>query len=150
MDPTERDWDIMRATETNEPGSRDDQLPDFRGPAVPCTPCVTRFLEEFSCWLKKNKNTQPKNSELYFIWWTFWGPQGWEAASQIALRDYSEVVREKLGYTGVLQQRPGSQNIKRSLLTKENQTSQVNELSTFLYMGKWKRGLTESIAWYAP
>ena len=41
--------------------------------------------------------------------------QAWKAASQIALRDCSEEVREKPGYIGVLQQKPGSQNIKRLL-----------------------------------
>ena len=42
------------------------------------------------------------------------------------------------GYIGVLQQRAGSRNIKRLLLIKENQISQVKEFSTFLCMGRWK------------
>lgn len=50
---------------------------------------------------------------------------------KIALRDCSEEVREELGYIGVLQDRPYSWNIKRVLLTKENQVSQVNEFSVF-------------------
>ena len=37
-----------------------------------------------------------------------------------------------------LQQRSGSQNIKRLLLIKENQMSQVNEFSVFLHMGRCK------------
>ena len=38
-----------------------------------------------------------------------------------------------------LQQRSGGQNIKRLLLIKENQMSQVNEFSVFLCMGRGKR-----------
>ena len=34
--------------------------------------------------------------------------------------------REEPGYTGVLQQKPGSQNIQRLLLIKENRTLQVS------------------------
>ena len=45
---------------------------------------------------------------------------------------------EKPGNTEVLQQRTGSLNIKRLLLIKENQTSQVKEFSAFLYMGRCK------------
>ena len=43
---------------------------------------------------------------------------------------------EEPGYTEVLQQRAGSLNIKRLLLLKENQLSQVKESSSFLCMGK--------------
>ena len=39
---------------------------------------------------------------IYFIWWTFWGLQAQEAASQIALRDGFEEVGEEPGYIGVL------------------------------------------------
>lgn len=41
-----------------------------------------------------------------------------EAACQIVLRDCSEEVMEKPGYTGILQQKPGSLNIKKLLLEK--------------------------------
>ena len=41
---------------------------------------------------------------------------------------------EEPGYTEVLQQRAGSLNIKRLLLSKENQISQVKEFSTLLRM----------------
>ena len=55
-----------------------------------------------------------------------------------SLSDRSERLlqeaREELGYIGVLQQRPGSQNIERLLLIKENQTSQGNKFGTFLCM----------------
>ena len=52
---------------------------------------------------------------------------------------------EEPGYTEVLQQRAGSLNIKRLLLSKENQISQVKEFSTLLRMGSLK-----SCYWYAP
>ena len=38
----------------------------------------------------------------------------------------------------ILQQRLGSRNIKRLLLIKENQISQVKEVSAFLCMGRCK------------
>ena len=47
-------------------------------------------------------------------------------------------AREEPRFIGVLQQRPGSQYIRGLLLTKENQTSQVQEFSTFLCMGRCK------------
>ena len=37
-----------------------------------------------------------------------------------------------------LQQKPSSQNIRRLLLIKNNQISQVNKFSTFLCMGRCK------------
>ena len=39
---------------------------------------------------------------IHFIWWTFWGLQAQEAASQIALRHGSEEVGKEPGYIGVL------------------------------------------------
>ena len=45
---------------------------------------------------------------------------------------------EKSGYVEVLQQRAGNLNIKRLLLTKENQISKIKEFSTFLCMGIFK------------
>ena len=53
-----------------------------------------------------------------------------------ALRDCSEEVTEETDIQRVLQQNPDSQTIKRLLLVKENQTSQVNECSAFLCMGR--------------
>ena len=51
---------------------------------------------------------------------------------------------EKPGYIEVLQQRAGSLNIKRLLLTKESQISQVKEFSAFSEYGKiGESGLTE-------
>ena len=58
--------------------------------------------------------------------------QAREAAFQVALRDCSQEAREESGYIGVLQQRPASWDIKRLLLMKENQLSQINGVSTFL------------------
>ena len=56
--------------------------------------------------------------------------------SLLALKDCSEEIRREPGYIGVFATK--TQNIKRLLLIKENQTSQVNEFSTFLYMGRCK------------
>ena len=46
---------------------------------------------------------------------------------------------EEPGYIEVLQQRADSMNIKRLLLMKENQISQVKEFSTLLCKGRCKR-----------
>ena len=60
-------------------------------------------------------------------------------------------AREEPRFIGILQQRPGSQCIRKLLLTKENQTSQVNEFSTFLCMGRCKSlGSLKSVLSYAP
>ena len=63
------------------------------------------------------------------------------------LRDCSDEIKEEPGYIGVLQQRPGSQNIKISLLVKENQVSQLRNLALLYYVyGKMqKSGLSEII-----
>ena len=77
------------------------------------------------------------------------GRQNWGLKRRIqpqrALRDWSLEVWEEPGYRGVFPQRPGSQNIKRLLLIKENQTSQFSEFSPFLRMGRRKSGLTDVI-----
>ena len=49
----------------------------------------------------------------------------------MSLRDYSKEVREELGSIGVLQQKPGSWNIKLLMLIKGNQITQINECSGF-------------------
>ena len=60
-------------------------------------------------------------------------------------------AREEPRFIGILQQRPGSQCIRKLLLTKENQTSQVNEFSTSLCMGRCKSlGSLKSVLSYAP
>ena len=57
----------------------------------------------------------------------------------------------KPGYIEVLQQRAGSPNVKRLLLIKENQVSQVKEFSIFLCMGRCKSlGSLKSFLWCAP
>ena len=54
------------------------------------------------------------------------------------------------GYVEVLQQGAGSLNIKRFLLIKENQISQVKEFSPFLCMGICKSlGLLKAFLSYA-
>ena len=65
--------------------------------------------------------------------------QAQEAASQITQMDCSEEVREEPRYKGVFakkKKKTGSWNIKRLLLIKEIQTSQVNESSAFLWTGR--------------
>ena len=57
----------------------------------------------------------------------------------------------KPGHSGDLQQKPGIRNIKRLLLIKENQTSQVKEFSAFLCMGRCQSlGSLKSSLWFAP
>ena len=89
------------------------------------------------CGLKKRK-AWPKSWELCFVWQTKLRMEALKTTSHIVLRNRSEEVREEPGYRRVLQQKPGSQNIKRLLLIKENQTSQVNEFSSFLPMRRCK------------
>ena len=92
--------------------------------------------------LTEKKNEPPKNWELCLIQWTFWGLQ----AQGTRLSDHSEglLLRGKGGariYRSFLQQRLGNRDIKRLLLMKENQVSQVNEFSAFLCMGRcWSLG----------
>ena len=97
--------------------------------------------------------SQPKSWELCFIRWEFLGLQTWETASPVTQRELTTPRRrgEEPGYIEVLQQRAGSLNIKRLLLLKENQISQVKEFSAFLCMGKCKSlGSVKSFLWYVP
>ena len=52
-----------------------------------------------------------------FFLWEFLGPQAWEAASQVILRElfWGGKEGEEPGYIEVLQQRADSLNIKRLL-----------------------------------
>ena len=54
----------------------------------------------------------------------------WKTASQRALRDRSKEVSEEPGYI----EKTGSRNLKRWLLVKENQTSQVNKFSVLFHV----------------
>ena len=54
---------------------------------------------------------------------------------------------EELGFIEVLQQRADSLNIKRLLLIKENQISQIKEFSAFLYMGRHKSLYASQLSW---
>ena len=53
---------------------------------------------------RKKHNLRAENYVLV----DFLRNQAWEAVSRLALRAYSEEVREEPGYIGVLQQKPGS------------------------------------------
>ena len=58
-----------------------------------------------------------------------------ETASQSALRNYSQEVREELGYIGIFagkQKRTRNLVVRRLLLITKKQTSQVNDFSAFL------------------
>ena len=65
-----------------------------------------------------------------------------ETTSQIALRDCSKEVREEPGYMGFWEKKTKDKNqvvgTKMLPLIKKKQTSQVNEFSTFLCMGRHK------------
>ena len=61
-----------------------------------------------------------------------------DTTSHIALRDCSNEVKEEPGYIGIFTTRTRCRNIKRLLLIKENQVSQVKEVSAFLCMGRHK------------
>ena len=52
-----------------------------------------------------------------------------DTASQIALRDCSEEVREEPGYSGHFARKTGSRNIKRSLLIKETRHLKLMNLA---------------------
>ena len=66
------------------------------------------------------------------------GLQAWWAASQVTLRELFQEAGEGVGYLEVFQQGIGRLNIKRLLLIKENQISEVKEFSAFLCMGRCK------------
>ena len=87
-----------------------------------------------SCWLEK-KMHDLKTENYVLPSRQNWGLEPRMQPLRQLLRDCSEEIKEEPGYIGVLQQRPGSQNIKISLLVKENQVSQIKEFSaSLLYM----------------
>lgn len=65
-----------------------------------------------------------------------------EAVSQIALRNYSNEVREEPGYTGIFAEKNKKKNKKKTCsqtskddrLLRKNKTSEVKDFSTFLCM----------------
>ena len=93
----------------------------------------------------KKKKTQPKSFQLSFIRGPYEDYSPGETASQIALRDCSEEVREEPRYIGVFAEKeqktnkktPGSQSKDycSHKQTNKNQASQVKDFSAFLYMG---------------
>ena len=94
-----------------------------------------------------SSSSSSKSWELCFIRWEFLGLQVWETASQVTL---GELFQGSDGYIEVLQQWTGSLNIKRLLLLKESQISQVKKFSAFLCMGRCKSlGCLQSFLSYA-
>ena len=77
----------------------------------------------------------------------FWRTQAWEADSEIALRDYTEEVGEEPGYIGIFATKSRQSELQEiTVLIEENQISQVKDLSTFVFLAKYKsQGLIEII-----
>ena len=97
--------------------------------------------EYISRWYGLKNYTQPKNWELCFIWWKFLGLKPRRKHLKWLWENCSEKVgggSEKPGYTEVLPQRAGRLHIKRLLLIKENQITQVKAFSSFLCNGRCK------------
>ena len=84
------------------------------------------------------KYSKLKNEGLCFIRWECLGLQARETLSQVTLRELSQGGGGKSQLYRTLQQGAGSLNIKRLLLAKENQISQIKELSAFLFMGRYE------------
>ena len=63
------------------------------------------------------KNTQPENCDLSFIWGKI-TTYSWEIASQVALQNLSEAIKEELGYMGVFATKGREQEQKRPGLTE--------------------------------
>ena len=84
------------------------------------------------------KQSQPKSWELWFILWKFLGLQTWEIASQEPWESCSKEASRGVRLYRSLQQGADSLNIKRLLLIKENQVSQVKGSSIFIFMGRCK------------
>ena len=100
---------------------------------------------------EEKKYPQPKSWELCFIQWEYLGLQA--PGDSISSNPERTALRrwgKESGYIEVLQQRAGSPNIKRLLLIKENQISQVKEFCVFLGMERWKSlGSLKSFLSYA-
>ena len=110
--------------------------------------------EYISRWYGLKNYMQPKNWELCFIWWKFLGLKPRRKHLKWLWENCSEKVgggSEKPDYTEVLQQRAGRLNIKRLLLIKENQITQVKAFSSFLCNGRCKGlGSLKSLLSYTP
>ena len=109
---------------------------------------VNRSLRLFTvCW---KKFAQYESCELSFIWGKM-RTAAWEAVLQKALEVVPRRQGKELGCIGVWQQRASSWNIKKWLLIKENQVSQVKELGAFLHVGRCNSlDSLKSFLWYAP
>ena len=109
--------------------------------------------EYISKWYGLKNYTQPKTWELCFIWWKFLGLKPRRKHLKWPWENCSKKVggrREKPGYIEVLQQRAGSLKMKRLLLIKENQITQVKAVSSFLCNGRCKGlGSLKSLLPYA-
>ena len=62
--------------------------------------------------------------------------QTWKTTSQLDQRNCSEKGKEESECICILQQKPGSQTIKRLLEIKENQIAHINKFRAFLRLGR--------------
>ena len=84
------------------------------------------------------KIAQCESCKLSFLWGKM-RTTAWETVFQIALRNFSEEVRgEARIFRSFYNKRQVVGNIKKLLLIRENQISQIKEFSTFLCMRTFK------------
>ena len=103
-----------------------------------CTGVVCQLLV-YSNWPKNcglKKNVQPKSCKLSFI--RDLRTRAWETASQIALRNYSEEVREEPGYIGEFLLKNRVDEHEKITANHKKRTSQVSDFRAFLHMGRCK------------
>ena len=119
------------------------------------TLCINIFISNWKrdchnyCQLKKY--SQPEVESYVYLVGIFRTSSLGDSISSKPERTAPRRWAEEPGCIEVLQQSAGSQNIKRLLLIKENQISQVKKFSAFLCMERCKSlGFLQSFLWYAP
>ena len=97
------------------------------------------------------KKAQPKSWGLCFIQWTCWGLKPGNSLSDSFEGFF---LRGKGGarlYINRSLKKKNQQSEHWKITVKENQTSQVNELSAFLWVGRYRGlGSLKSFLWYSP
>ena len=95
-----------------------------------------------------NKYSQPGSWVIFYFLGSFRASSSEDSISGNPETTALRRQEEEPGDIEVLQQRAGGLNIKRLLLIKENQITQVKEFSTFLCMGWCKSlGLLKTFLW---
>ena len=101
--------------------------------APPLIPIFSPQPGSCQCWHKKKKEYNIKfEHSVLLIWFSEDLSPSW-----ITVRDSSKEVGEQPGYTGVLQQKPGGQNLQRLLFIKENRPLKLMNLLLFFV---WEDG----------